>query len=82
MAFDPIFSDAIIFASLLTLLSIGLTLTYLTTRVPNFAHASFATVGMYIALIASRVWESSPYIAIPIAFAVSGAIAVYSILLF
>ncbi len=76
MAIDPIFSDAIIFASLLTLLSIGLTLTYLTTRVPNFAHASFATVGVYIALIASRVWESSPYIAIPIAFAVSGAIAV------
>jgi len=76
LAFDPIFYDAIIFASLLTLLSIGLTLTYLTTRVPNFAHASFATVGVYIALIASRVWESSPYIAIPIAFAVSGAIAV------
>jgi len=73
---DPIFSDAIIFASLLTLLSIGLTLTYLTTRVPNFAHASFATVGVYIALVASRVWESSPYIAIPIAFAISGAIAV------
>ena len=76
MAIDPIFSDAIIFASLLTLLSIGLTLTYITTRVPNFAHASFATVGVYIALIAIRVWEISPYIAIPIAFAVSGAIAV------
>ena len=77
LAFDPIFSDAIIFASLLALLSIGLTLTYLTTRVPNFAHASFATVGVYIALVASRVWESSPYIAIPIAFAISGAIAVF-----
>ncbi len=77
MAIDPIFSDAIIFASLLALLSIGLTLTYLTTRVPNFAHASFATVGVYVALVASRVWESSPYIAIPIAFAISGAIAVF-----
>jgi len=44
LAYDPIFSDAIIFASLLALLSIGLTLTYLTTRVPNFAHASFATM--------------------------------------
>ena len=77
MAFDPIFSDAIIFASLLALLSIGLTLTYLTTRVPNFAHASFATVGVYVALVASRVWESSPYIAIPIAFTISGAIAVF-----
>ncbi len=76
MALDPIFSDAVIFASLLALLSIGLTLTYLTTRVPNFAHASFATIGVYIALISSRVWETSPYIAIPIAFAVSGLIAV------
>ncbi len=76
MALDPIFSDAIIFASLLALLSIGLTLTYLTTRVPNFAHASFATIGVYIALIATRVWESSPYVAIPIAFAISGVVAV------
>jgi len=76
LALDPIFSDALIFASLLALLSIGLTLTYLTTRVPNFAHASFATIGVYIALIASRIWESTPYIAIPIAFAISGAVAV------
>ncbi len=76
LALDPIFSDAIIFASLLALLSIGLTLTYLTTRVPNFAHASFSTIGVYIALIATRVWESSPYVAIPIAFAISGVVAV------
>jgi len=76
LIFDPIFSDAIIFASLLALLSIGLTLTYLTTRVPNFAHASFATIGMYIALIATRVWDTSPYIAIPIAFVISGIVAV------
>ena len=76
MALDPIFSDAIIFASLLALLSIGLTLTYLTTRVPNFAHASFATIGVYIALVATRVWETTPYIAIPIAFVISGIVAV------
>ncbi len=83
MAIDPIFSDAIIFASLLALLSIGLTLTYLTTRVPNFAHASFATIGVYIALVASRVWESTPYIAIPIAFVISGivAVALYTLIL-
>ncbi len=76
MALDPIFSDAIIFASLLALLSIGLTLTYLTTRVPNFAHASFATIGVYIALVTTRVWDSTPYIAIPIAFVISGVVAV------
>ena len=76
MATDPIFSDAIIFASLLSLLSIGLTLTYLTTRVPNFAHASFATIGVYIALVATRIWEVTPYAALPIAFAISGLVAV------
>ncbi len=76
MPLDPIFSDAIIFASLLALLSIGLTLTYLTTRVPNFAHASFATIGVYIALVVTRVWDSTPYIAIPIAFVISGIVAV------
>ena len=83
MVIDPIFSDAIIFASLLALLSIGLTLTYLTTRVPNFAHASFATIGVYIALIATRVWDSTPYLAIPIAFVISGmvAIALYTFIL-
>jgi len=73
---DPIFSDAVIFASLLALLSIGLTLTYITTRVPNFAHASFATIGLYIALVTTRVWDTSPYVAIPIAFVISGIVAV------
>ena len=83
MTLDPIFFNAIIFASLLALLSIGLTLTYLTTRVPNFAHASFATIGVYIALVASRVWESTPYVAIPIAFVISGivAVALYTLIL-
>lgn len=77
MGFDPIFSDAIIFSSLLALLSIGLTLTYLTTRVPNFAHASFATIGVYIALIVTRVWDVVPYISIPIAFVISGLVALF-----
>jgi len=77
LAFDPIFSDAIIYASLLILLSLGLTLTYITTRVPNFAHASFAVIGVYLALVVSRVWESSPYFAIPIAFVLSGATALF-----
>jgi len=75
LIYDPIFTDAIIYSSLLVLLSMGLTLTYLTTKVPNFAHASFATIGVYLALIASRIWESSPYVAIPIAFVISGAVA-------
>lgn len=73
---NPVFFDATVFASLLVLLSLGLTLTYLTTKVPNFAHASFATLGVYMTLIAVRVWDTNPYIAVPIAFVVSGLVAV------
>ncbi|WOV93584.1 MAG: branched-chain amino acid ABC transporter permease [Candidatus Nitrosoabyssus spongiisocia] len=80
---DPIFADAVVFSSLLALLSIGLTMTYLTTRVPNFAHASFATIGVYIALIVTRVWDSNPYASIPLAFIISGltAVALYIFIL-
>ena len=55
----------------------GLTLTYLTTKVPNFAHASFATIGIYVALVATKVWDTSPYMSIPIAFVLSGLTAVF-----
>lgn len=83
LAFDPIYSDTIIYASLLALLSIGLTLTYITTRVPNFAHASFATIGIYVALIGAKIWEASPYVVVPLAFVVAGAVslALYTLIL-
>ena len=73
---NPVYFDAVIFSSLLVLLSLGLTLTYLTTKVPNFAHASFATIGVYMTLITVRVWETNPYFAIPLAFVISGLVAV------
>ncbi|RLF10777.1 MAG: branched-chain amino acid ABC transporter permease [Thermoprotei archaeon] len=68
MVIDPIYGDALVFASLLTLLSLGLTLTFLTTKVPNFAHGSFATVGMYVTLTFSKVYGISPYIGSSLAF--------------
>jgi len=71
----PIFREAIIFASLLTLLSTGLTLTYMTTRVPNFAHGSFATIGTYVSLVAFRMFNTLPYYFLPIAFLLSGVIS-------
>lgn len=50
-----VFTDALVTSSLLTLLTIGLTLTYLTTKVPNFAHGTFASVGIYVGLVASKL---------------------------
>jgi len=76
-------SRAIIFSSLLALLSIGLTLTYLTTKVPNFAHGTYAAVGAYITLTAVKVWQGNPYHYLPLALLVGGlgALAQYVIVL-
>jgi branched-chain amino acid transport system permease protein len=46
----PIVEDTIIYSSVLVLLSLGLTLTYMTTKVPNLAHATISIVGSYVTL--------------------------------
>ena len=71
---DPLFGGAVIFASLLSLLSVGLTLTYMTTKVPNFAHASLAAVGAYVTLTTIELLGGSPYLFLPLAFFVGGLI--------
>jgi len=73
---DPILlSRAIIFSSLLVLLSIGLTLTYLTTKVPNFAHGTFAAVGAYITLTAVKILKGNAYQYLFLALIIGGIIA-------
>jgi branched-chain amino acid transport system permease protein len=41
----------------------------MTTKVPNFAHGSLATVGFYVCLTASRLWTINPYVSLPLGFA-------------
>lgn len=80
---DPILlSRAIIYSSLLTLLSIGLTLTYLTTKVPNFAHATYAALGSYITLTSVKVFNLSPYSLLFLALIIGGitSLAQYQII--
>ncbi len=73
---DPILlGRAIIFSSLLTLLSIGLTLTYLTTKVPNFAHSTFAAVGAYVTLTVVKTGAGNPYHFLFLSLAIGGIIA-------
>ena len=72
-----IFFDGIIYACVLAVLCVGLTLTYKITRVPNFAHTSFAILGMYMALIITKVTGNNPYFALPLAFVVSGVTALF-----
>lgn len=69
--------DAVIYASILSILCVGLTLCYKITNVPNFAHTSFAILGMYMALITTKIFNLNPYFAIPLAFIVSGATSLF-----
>jgi len=67
---------ALVFASELTLLSIGFTLTYLTSKIPNFAHGTYAGVGIYVSYTFAKILGISPYLGFPIAFLVGGIFSV------
>ena len=72
----PYIISALVFASLFALMAMGLTLTYMTTKVPNFAYGSFVTIGLYTSYTVVKVYHSNPYVGSLIAFAVSGAASV------
>ncbi len=71
-----VLEGAVIYANLLVLLSIGLTITYITTAVPNFAQGSFAVFGSYITLTFFRLFGLHPYATLPLAFVLGGALGV------
>jgi branched-chain amino acid transport system permease protein len=56
-----VLEGAIIYSNLLVLLSIGLTITYITTGVPNFAQGSFAVFGAYVSLTLFYLLGIHPY---------------------
>ena len=74
---------ALVYSNLLALLAIGLTLTYITTGVANFAQGSFAVIGSYLTLTLLYLFEVHPYYSIPAAFVSGGilGIGVYTIVL-
>jgi len=71
-----IIEGSLIYSNILVLLSIGLTLTYITTAVPNFAQGSFAIVGSYVALTMLRLFGIHPYTSLPIAFIFGGLLGI------
>lgn len=79
----PILIDAMIFASLLSMLSTGLTLTYMTTKVPNFAHGDFAGLSIYVSLTVVGALGLNPYLGILPGFVIGGltALILYTFIL-
>jgi branched-chain amino acid transport system permease protein len=76
MIIPAIWMAALVFASELTLLSIGFTLTYLTSKIPNFAHGTYAGIGIYVSYTFAKILGISPYLGFPIAFLVGGIFSV------
>jgi branched-chain amino acid transport system permease protein len=73
--------DATVLASLYSIMCIGLTLTYMTTKVPNFAYGSLVTMGSYVAFSLTTFSGMDPYTSAPLAFVMGGAISVLIYLL-
>ncbi len=74
---DPLIAASIEYGGILSIMCLGLTVTYLTTKVPNFAFADFAVFGMnasYFAFVLGGF--TSSYLTIPFAFLAGGAFAV------
>ena len=62
------------YSSLLSMMALGVTLLYRTTKVANFAHASLVTSGAYVAYSIVVVLHPSPYLGVPLAFALVGGL--------
>jgi branched-chain amino acid transport system permease protein len=60
------------YSALLSLMALGVTLLYRTTKVANFAHASFVAVGAYVTYTLTVVLSPNPYVGVPVAFVVVG----------
>ncbi len=77
--FPPIIKDAMVYANCVTMMSIGFTLVYLISRIPNFAQSTFAVLGVYCTFSMVRILHINPYIAMPLGFVLGStlALAVY-----
>jgi branched-chain amino acid transport system permease protein len=60
-------------------MAIGLTWTYMTTKVPNFAYGDFVTAGVYIVYTLFKLYGISPYAGSIVAFIVAalGSVGMY-----
>lgn len=65
--------SALVYASLFAMMGMGLTLTYMTTKVPNFAYGDFVALGVYSAYTSVKVYHSNPYVGSVFGFAIGAA---------
>ena len=71
----PLIKDALVYANCVTMMSIGFTLVYLISRIPNFAQSTFAVVGVYCTFSMVRILGINPYIAMPLGIILGAVLA-------
>jgi len=75
MIIPGIWMSAIVYACEITILSIGFTLTWMTANIPNFAHGTYAGIGIYVIYTISKILHLNPYLGLPISFLIGGIIS-------
>lgn len=84
---DPIIdyatlTRAIIFSNIWALAALGLNMTYITTKIPSFAHGDLITIGAYVSyftivlLLGSGAGPGSVYSTFPLVAIITGVVAV------
>jgi branched-chain amino acid transport system permease protein len=68
--------STVVYGTLFAMMAMGLTLTYMTTKVPNFAYGSFVTIGLYTAYHLHYIQHVGPYGASLVAFLLVGVCSV------
>lgn len=66
----------VITVSLLVLLCIGFTFTFMMDKFPNFAHTAFAGVGAMLAFALVRIYGFNPYHSLPLVTLLGGLMGV------
>jgi branched-chain amino acid transport system permease protein len=61
---------------MITILSLGFTLTHMTAKIPNFAHGTYAGFGVYVSFVMVRMIDTSAYWGFPLAFLLGGLIGI------
>ncbi|MCW4049840.1 MAG: branched-chain amino acid ABC transporter permease [Candidatus Bathyarchaeota archaeon] len=67
-----IITSSIVNVSLLVILCIGFTFTYMMEKFPNFAHTSYASIGTMVAFYLVRFQGFNPYFTWPVAAVIGG----------
>ncbi len=76
VAWGAVAVQAFIYSTLIAFLTMGFNLTYQTARIPNWAHGTFAAVGVFMTLWVTRVWEMPTYYSVILSFIVVALIGV------